>query len=271
MERLYDAQRAERAESSMSDHILPCPNWCVTTRNFEEHIQYAKANGLCWQPGQANCGKGYYYGALDKAPPYIRAAEDIPIWAPISGKANLENQGAVGYGLHVRIKSDDGLELDILGHLSRTTIYDGQYVKQGDQVGWMGSTGNSTGKHVHWEVRIGGMPVDPEGLLNQTQTEPEPGIAIVSDSSFDDLKDQKPAFCRVITALLRVRPGPDDDDSLYPMIRWARAGMVLPALSMVQNSQGEQWIMVGFYEWVCFKKGSDIYLERVDCPGAPGG
>jgi hypothetical protein len=252
----------------VSTHILPCPSWCVTTRDFEGHIQYAKENGYCWLPSQKNCSNGYYYGGLDKAPAYMRAAEDIPIVAPISGKANLQNQGAIGYGLHVRIKSDDGLELDILGHLSRTTIADGQYVEQGQQVGWMGSTGNSTGKHIHWEVRVNGIPVDPEGLLTETQTPPIPPVT--GNSLFDDLKDCKPVFCRVIIPNLRVRNGPDDDNTKYPMLYWLSKGATRPALQLLVNEQGEQWVMIGYNEWICYVQGDDVYLERVECPEVGG-
>lgn len=154
-------------------HIWPVPNWCVETQSFSEHEATAKRLGLCSRPG-TGCS-GYYYGGIDLAPPWSRANEEIPVRASIGGKAAVQDQGASGYGLHVRIAAED--ELAIFGHLSRTTVVNGQTVTQGMQVGWMGSTGNSTGKHVHWEIRVKGIPVDPMGMLTSevvTPIEPEP-------------------------------------------------------------------------------------------------
>ena len=46
-------------------------------------------------------------------------------------------------------------------HLSRLNVTVGQAVEQGDIIGFVGSTGNSTGPHVHYEVRSNGAPLDP--------------------------------------------------------------------------------------------------------------
>ena len=51
------------------------------------------------------------------------------------------------------------------GHLSRTNVEPGQQVKRGDVIGFVGSTGRSTGSHLHYEVRVDGKPVDPIGYI----------------------------------------------------------------------------------------------------------
>jgi murein DD-endopeptidase MepM/ murein hydrolase activator NlpD len=52
-----------------------------------------------------------------------------------------------------------------LAHLSRITIEDGARVATGDIVGDVGSTGRSSGPHLHWSVRVGGARVDPMSLV----------------------------------------------------------------------------------------------------------
>ena len=49
----------------------------------------------------------------------------------------------------------------VYAHMSSLAVSAGQYVNQGDVIGYVGSTGNSTGPHLHFEVRINGSTVDP--------------------------------------------------------------------------------------------------------------
>ena len=65
-----------------------------------------------------------------------------------------------GYGRLVTIRHDFGLETRF-GHLSGITVEVGQRVSRGDKIGDMGSTGRSTGTHLHYEIRVDGTPVNP--------------------------------------------------------------------------------------------------------------
>lgn len=69
-----------------------------------------------------------------------------------------------GYGIVVKIRHAFGFET-VYAHLSRTRVKRGQQVKRGDRIGDMGSTGRSTGTHVHYEVRINGKPVNPRKFI----------------------------------------------------------------------------------------------------------
>ena len=66
-----------------------------------------------------------------------------------------------GYGYCVRIDHGEGQLVTLYGHLSSIAVKVGQTVKQGDVVGYEGSTGRSTGPHLHFEVRRNGKATDP--------------------------------------------------------------------------------------------------------------
>jgi murein DD-endopeptidase MepM/ murein hydrolase activator NlpD len=68
-----------------------------------------------------------------------------------------------GYGYHVIVQHSDGSRT-LYAHLSDIWVSQGEYVGQGQGVGALGSTGYSTGAHLHFEIHIGG-PVDPLGYL----------------------------------------------------------------------------------------------------------
>lgn len=70
-----------------------------------------------------------------------------------------------GYGNCVRIAHSNGLET-LYGHLSKITVKVGQEVTAGQKVGEVGSTGHSTGTHLHYEVRKNGKPVNPVSYLS---------------------------------------------------------------------------------------------------------
>jgi murein DD-endopeptidase MepM/ murein hydrolase activator NlpD len=69
-----------------------------------------------------------------------------------------------GYGNLVVIDHGNGLAT-AYGHNSSLAVGGGQQVAQGQVIAYSGSTGHSTGPHVHFEVRVNGTPVDPLGYL----------------------------------------------------------------------------------------------------------
>lgn len=88
---------------------------------------------------------------------------------PISATAagTVTQAGWVGgYGYLVEVKHADGI-VTRYGHNSAVLVYEGQHVEQGSMIALMGSTGNSTGPHCHYEVRIHGEAVDPMYFLPQ--------------------------------------------------------------------------------------------------------
>jgi len=86
-----------------------------------------------------------------------------PVHAADSGVV-VEAGWLGGYGYAVVIDHGNGLST-LYGHNSSLNVSAGQSVSQGQVIAYSGSTGNSTGPHVHFEVRANGDPVDPTGYL----------------------------------------------------------------------------------------------------------
>ena len=80
-------------------------------------------------------------------------------------QANYEGD----YGLLIRIDHGKGLE-SVYGHLSKTLVKPGDRVCRGQEIGLSGSTGRSSGPHVHYEVRIDGVAKDPTPFIELTRT-----------------------------------------------------------------------------------------------------
>lgn len=94
----------------------------------------------------------------------IGAPAGTPVYAAADGRVIIaEVRG--GYGNTVVI--DHGASLGtVSAHLSRIDVAVGDQVRRGDQIGLIGSTGLSTGPHLHFETRLRGLPVDPEGVVD---------------------------------------------------------------------------------------------------------
>jgi len=73
-----------------------------------------------------------------------------------------------GYGQMVEIDHGNGLATRY-GHMSQVDVDEGDEVKAGEVIGHVGSTGRSTGPHLHYEVRVDGEPVDPERFLDAAE------------------------------------------------------------------------------------------------------
>jgi murein DD-endopeptidase MepM/ murein hydrolase activator NlpD len=86
-----------------------------------------------------------------------------PVYASSGGTVRSAGWGS-GYGYVVYIDHPDGRQTRY-AHCSRLVVSAGQYVNQGDLIAYSGSTGNSTGPHLHFEMRINGEPVNPLDYL----------------------------------------------------------------------------------------------------------
>ncbi len=94
----------------------------------------------------------------------LAAPTGTPIYAARAGQVDTAGWSRFGYGLHV-ILDHGGAQETLYGHMSRIVVRPGQWVTRGDLIGYVGSTGWSTGPHLHFEVRVGGAARNPMAYL----------------------------------------------------------------------------------------------------------
>jgi len=88
------------------------------------------------------------------------APPGTPIQATGNGKVITAEYGRVGYGNHIVIDHGFGYT-SLYGHMAKLLVKEGEIVKKGQTIGTVGNTGQSTGPHCHYEVRMKDNPVDP--------------------------------------------------------------------------------------------------------------
>lgn len=116
------------------------------------------------------------------------APQGTPIYASANGVVRTAAHLGTGYGNHVVINHGYGYET-LYGHMYRIKAKAGQRVKRGEIIGYVGSTGKSTGPHCHYEVHKNGRPLDPVYFfyndLTPEQFDRIVKMASVSNQSFD--------------------------------------------------------------------------------------
>jgi murein DD-endopeptidase MepM/ murein hydrolase activator NlpD len=101
----------------------------------------------------------HFHTGIDLVEPF-----GSPVFAADDGIVALVGSSSSGYGNYVVIAHSGGLDT-LYGHLSTALVKPGQKVTQGQTIGLEGSTGNSTGPHVHFELRINQTPINPAPYL----------------------------------------------------------------------------------------------------------
>ncbi|MFA6027694.1 MAG: peptidoglycan DD-metalloendopeptidase family protein [Patescibacteria group bacterium] len=94
----------------------------------------------------------------------VNCASGTPIYAAESGTATVIPNRGNGYGNYIIINHGNGMQT-LYGHMTGFAVSNGQYVTRGQQIGYEGSTGWSTGPHLHFEVKINGANQNPWNYL----------------------------------------------------------------------------------------------------------
>ncbi len=97
----------------------------------------------------------------------LAGAYGTPIYATADGTVVRAGWNSGGYGNMVELDHGRGISTRY-GHMSAVLVHAGDHVTRGEQIGRMGSTGRSTGNHLHYEVRIDGRPVNPIPFMKST-------------------------------------------------------------------------------------------------------
>jgi murein DD-endopeptidase MepM/ murein hydrolase activator NlpD len=124
-----------------------------------------------------------FHAGLDFASP-----QGTPIYATADGRVTTAGNRGNGFGNYVEINHGYSYET-LYGHMVRVKVRVGQMVKRGEVIGWVGSTGKSTGPHLHYEVHKNGRPIDPIYFfyndLTPEQYQQILKLAASSNQSFD--------------------------------------------------------------------------------------
>ena len=137
-----------------------------------------------------------------------------PIYATFDGIVRVVGWDGNGYGRYVLVRHYNGLET-LYGHMSKQTVETGQLVKAGDQLGLGGTTGRSTGPHLHFETRYEGNPFSPLNIYSFPENTINSDHFLLTGSVWDYLRggrsssssetSSRPRIKR--TVLHRVRSG----------------------------------------------------------------
>jgi murein DD-endopeptidase MepM/ murein hydrolase activator NlpD len=99
----------------------------------------------------------------------LAAPTGTPIYATADGVVSRANWFS-SYGLFISVEHSGDLQTRY-AHLSRLAVAEGERVRKGDLIGYVGSTGRSTGPHLHYEVRMNGVAVNPIPYMNESRTQ----------------------------------------------------------------------------------------------------
>jgi murein DD-endopeptidase MepM/ murein hydrolase activator NlpD len=106
-----------------------------------------------------------------------------PIYATADGTIGRA-QWVSGYGKYVEINHGNLVQTRY-GHLSAMNVVPGQRIRKGDVLGYMGSTGRSTGSHLHYEVRIAGEAINPMAFLSPVKSDANDSNVLLAAKATD--------------------------------------------------------------------------------------
>jgi murein DD-endopeptidase MepM/ murein hydrolase activator NlpD len=158
-----------------------------------------------------------------------------PVLAAAPGKVIRAGTDPSGYGLYVLAEHFlYGMRIHTLyAHLNRLNVHPGQGLRGGQSVGLSGNTGNSTGPHLHFELRT---PDQPNPGYPQNARDPLPALA--SDPALEENSGQ--ATVRAVTLNLRAAPGLQ-----HPVL-----AQLLPDCPVESGELRDGWLQVRLQGWV---------------------
>ena len=216
------------------------------------HLMYPKTY-IAFTRGFSSSHKGVDMGWNSQ-----QGGAHVPVFAPADGTVVSAGYDS-SYGYYVQIEHAKGVRT-LMAHMAKgsLTVKVGQLVKRQQTVGIQGSTGNSTGYHVHYEVRLDGVKVDPvqytfaypEQVVN-AYTDKEYGIKHYTPTAYVGNpveRNPKVDQIKVITSTLRARTKPSLQGDICGYIRTG-----IYDVHGITEADGYKWYSVEQY-WIANNK-----------------
>ncbi len=163
-----DEGAAAPAPTAPSDVLEDGTDYQIIEPNLPANVN--RNEHLLWPlSGVLTSPFGYRWGKLHTGLD-IAVPTGTSVYAALSGTVQFAGWNRFGYGYLVVVRGVDGRDY-YYGHNSRLLVQRGQFVRQGSQISRSGSTGYSTGPHLHFEIRIGGKPRNPMAYLPSSQVQ----------------------------------------------------------------------------------------------------
>ena len=172
-QRVYDTNGVQLSQQILNTEVLKeavTEKIVVGTKKVTNSTTFITGSGqFIWPvPGYRYCSR--WYGGSHKGVD-ICAAAGTPIYASAGGtvtKSGYNKAGAgTGYGNSIIINHGNGYTT-VYAHCLSLVVHAGQTVKQGQLIGYVGSTGRSSGNHCHFEIRRNGAYVSPQTVFNRS-------------------------------------------------------------------------------------------------------
>lgn len=164
---------------------------------------YDSLAGFGWSMPLSGCNITSEFGMRHSRWHYgtdLKLQTGDPVLACFDGIVRIAKYDRNGYGNYVMLRHYNGLET-LYGHLSATHVEVGQLVKAGQPIGLGGSTGRSTGPHLHFEVRYEGNAIDPEDVYDFSSNTLHSKLFTLMPSHFQYLKIARQVYYH------KIRPG----------------------------------------------------------------
>lgn len=163
-EDLEDPASEIYGESSWGSYVNPFAGMSVNIPDRQDIDLQEFVMPISTRQVTSNYGFRHSFGRMHYGVDLKLSTGDT-VRAAFSGKVRIKSYEGRGYGNYVVIRHPNGLET-VYGHMSRSIVREGTIVRAGDPVGLGGSTGRSTGPHLHFEARFMGIPIDPSDLFD---------------------------------------------------------------------------------------------------------
>lgn len=162
-------QASSKPSTSASEQTSSKPSPSKSEQVSSEESKPTTSNSFIWPAqGTFTSGYGQRWGKLHGGIDIANSAADVPIYASAAGTV-IRSYYSTSYGNAVFIAHniDGKVFTTVYAHMDSRLVSSGQTVSQGQQIGYMGNTGQSTGKHLHFEIHDGAWknPVNPMSYL----------------------------------------------------------------------------------------------------------